>query len=412
MCRCFRLLLLASSVALPVQSTIHAQAVPKRPMLGANADTNSALAYYAYGVTWLRRNPSGAADAFYWAARLDPTWAQPLYARRIALLLASSDAFVIGYIDGVRSFTHSAAGRRIDSLELRARMVSPLVHREFDKDLLLRYIRAQLNVAQLSSGRGVDPTLTMEWEYYLRSYWRTRAPPLFKAMLANSESRFPEALDLYRQAIKDSPELWGEIHVARARIFFLIGNPDSARAEIQVALDALREHDAADFVYLFESKAVLEYTLGLIDEALEQSGAAREAYARALQEDLSYYPAHMRLALLALGEGDTATAVSEMDLATQIKDDDPWTQSTYGATLAQTGRLVEANQHLRRAVEIEPFFAFPYYVLGRLAEISGNAEEAIAEYQAYLARVPVQDPRIPEVRQRLSDLGVWEGRPK
>ncbi len=394
---------------LDVRSTLQAQTVPKRPVLAANVDTNSALAYYSYGSFELRRNPTAAANAFYWAARLDPTWGQPLYARRIALILASDDLFVTGYMDGVKSFTRSPAGRRIDSLELRARMVSPLLHREFDKDLLLRYVRAQLNLAQRG---GVDPTLTMEWEFYLQAYWRTRAPPLLRAMLASSERRFPEALNLYRLAIKDSPDMAGEIHVARARIFFLIESLDSARAEMQSAIDELREQDATDFVYLYESKAVLEYALGLIYEESGQIGPAREAYARALQEDLSYYPAHMRLALLALQEGDTTTAVSEMDLATQIKDDDPWTQATYGTTLAQAGRLEEANQHLRRAVEVDPYFAFPYYVLGRLAEVSASPEDAVTHYQAYLARVEAQEPRIGDVRRRLADLGVWEGGPR
>src|SRR5262249_2341785 len=120
---CFAVLAVAS---------LSAQSVPKRPSLGGG-DTNSAYAYYQYGMSNLN-TPRKAADAFYWAGQIDPTWAQAPYARRIALLLAADDPFVIGYMDGVRSFTHSKQGTRIDSLELRARMLNPFLNRELDKE--------------------------------------------------------------------------------------------------------------------------------------------------------------------------------------------------------------------------------------------------------------------------------------
>src|SRR5437867_224215 len=90
--------ILATPAALPAQN------VPQRPSLDAGTDTNSAFDYYQYGMRNLTRFPQRAADAFYWASQLDPTWAQPLYARRIALLLSANDPFVIGYMEGGRHF--------------------------------------------------------------------------------------------------------------------------------------------------------------------------------------------------------------------------------------------------------------------------------------------------------------------
>src|SRR3989442_1431404 len=87
-----------------------AQDVPKRPHLEAGSDTNSAPDYYEYGIANLTAYPQRAADAFYWACQIDPTWAQPLYARRIALLLSAPGPFVVGYVEGTRSFTHSKQG--------------------------------------------------------------------------------------------------------------------------------------------------------------------------------------------------------------------------------------------------------------------------------------------------------------
>jgi hypothetical protein len=126
-------------------------------------------------------------------------------------------------------------------------------------------------------------------------------------------------------------------------VFYLMGNSDSARAEMTQAIAKLWEKDTKNFVWLYESKAVLEHFIGLTYERQSHIGPAREAYGRGLQEDLSYYPAHMRLGTIALSTGDTATALSEMDLAAQINNDEPVLQATYGMILAQSGHISEAH---------------------------------------------------------------------
>ena len=205
---------------------------------------------------------------------------------------------------------------------------------------------------------------------------------------------------------QDPPKASGAFYWA---IFYVMGNGDSARAEMEQAIAKLREKDAKDFVWLYESKAVLEHFIGLTYERQNQIGPAREAYGRALQEDLSYFPAHMRLGSVALSAGDTATALSEMDLAAQIRDDDPGLQATYGTVLAQTGHIPEAEQHLHRAVELDPYFANSYYVLGRVDEFAGKAADAVGDYRAYLGHTRAEDPRIADVQRRLAGLGTAAG---
>ncbi len=388
--------------------SLAAQNVPKRPPLNG-ADTNQAVAYYQYGLSMLDQDPRKAADAFYWASRIDPAWAQPLYAGRIAFLMGADDQFVIGYMDGKRSYTRSKDARRIDSLELRARMLDPFMERDLDKDLLLRYVRALYDEDQKSDGGTDDRAQTLRFQYFVERYWRTDAPPGQKAVLAVSERRFPDALDAYREALSDDRDHQAEIHEARARIFYSMGNGDSARAEMEQAIAKLREKDAKDFVWLYESKAVLEHFIGLTYERQNQIAPAREAYGRALQEDLSYFPAHLRLGSIALSAGDTATALSEMDLAAQIKDDEPSLQATYGTILAQAGHIPEAQQHLHRAVELDPYYANPYYVLGRVDEYAGKSADAVADYRAYLGHTRAQDPRIADVQQRLATLNAAAG---
>lgn len=405
------LVALVSSALPAAPHPASAQRVPRRPHLEAGADTNSAYTYYQFGMTIIRKDPLHAADAFYWAARIDPTWAQPLYARRIALLLSTDPPFLVGYLEGEKSFTHSKKAARIDSLELRARMLAPFLHRELDMDLLRRYLDAKFESVQLAGGRRIDPSASSEFRFQVETYLRSEAPPWLRAMLASSERRFADALKYYQQSLSDDDLDAAEIHLARGRIFFIIGNDDSARVEIGLALDNLRERDAKDFVYWYESKGVLEQGLGLINERQGRLGQAREAYAQALEEDLSYYPAHVRLALLALAGGDTTTAVSELDLAAQIKEDDPWVQTTYGAVLAQIGRLAEAERHFHRVVELDPVYATPYYALGRVAELENRPADAVRDYDAYLARAPVreQSDRIAEVKSRLAGLATSTG---
>lgn len=75
-------LLLAASHALAAQRLGPAEV---RPRLRDVADTNDAQAYYDLGLSIIERDPGQAAAAFYWAARINPAWGDPLYARRAAL---------------------------------------------------------------------------------------------------------------------------------------------------------------------------------------------------------------------------------------------------------------------------------------------------------------------------------------
>src|SRR5690606_33867959 len=90
-------------------------------------DSNDPAAFYELGVSLLGTDAQKAADAFYWSSRLDPTWADPLYARRLALLLASPDGFSRYYFQESRSFYESPGVQRLDSLYRRALMLNPVL---------------------------------------------------------------------------------------------------------------------------------------------------------------------------------------------------------------------------------------------------------------------------------------------
>ena len=378
--------------------------VPKRPDLGAGADTNFAPDYYTYGVSKLERDPERAAAAFYWAARIDPAWAQPLYARRVALFLADP-RLLVGYLNGNRRYVESKEARSIDSLELRALTLDPFLTRNLDKQLIVAYLRALFQEELRQSGEEMDAAHAVRFDYFMEKYLRNDARERVRARMAMAEDRVPEALDLYRKALPQEPEDRAGIHVERARAFYTLGNQDSTRAELSRALEELRNKDQKALVYVYQSKALLEHCIGLTYETKAQFEPAREAYGRALQEDLSYYPAHVRLGSVALAAGDTASALSELDLAVQIKGDDPWVRATYGTTLAQTNRSAAAIEQLRKAIELEPFYPGPYYILGRVEELAGKSADAAEGYKGYLAHASSQDARVADVKQRLAALG-------
>jgi hypothetical protein len=108
---------------------------PPRPHLPIGVDTNDAQVYYDLGIAQLEREPKKAADAFFWAARLNPTGADAYYARRIALLL-SDQRRLLRYWNGDRGTVQSDEIKRIDSLQLYALTINPFLSQRLDGRLL------------------------------------------------------------------------------------------------------------------------------------------------------------------------------------------------------------------------------------------------------------------------------------
>jgi tetratricopeptide (TPR) repeat protein len=187
-------------------------------------------------------------------------------------------------------------------------------------------------------------------------------------------------------------------------LFFQLNQADSALTELAQALDEMRKTDKKDLVFVYSSKALYEHSIGLIQERLGNPAAAKEAFGRALQEDLSYFPAHVQLGYLALEAKDTTTALSEMDLAVQIRGDDPMLRFVYGYSLAVSGKFQDAEVQLRKAIEIDPLFAAPYSQLAEVLDGEGKASDALAQYRSFLALSSQSDLRRKDVEERVRVL--------
>jgi Tfp pilus assembly protein PilF len=359
---------------------------PKRPKMEAGRDTNSAGTYYYWGLGQLERNPRGAHDAFYWASRLEPSWADPLYAQRVAFHMSDLARFW-KYITGTKYVLRSAEIKRTDSLHFRAMLRDPFFFRRHDKMLIDRLIEE----------------LTGEIGGFISG------DPEMRAWFAYSQTRFPEAIALYAKAIAKDPKDY-ELHAERARAFFHVGRFDSTVAEMNRALEGYRKEDEKDLVVLYESKAMYEFSIA---NAFLQAGnlqEARDALGRALTEDLSFYIAHQRLAALSLAAGDTATAVSEYELAVQLNNDDAPLRAEYGAVLVRLGKHAESESHLLRAIELEPWYARSYAILANAYEGLGKNAQAVEQYTKFMAHASRNDELKPLAQARLTALASAGGK--
>jgi tetratricopeptide (TPR) repeat protein len=372
--------------------------VPRRPRLDAAADTNDARAYYRLGQQRLDRRPDEAAAAFYWASQIDPGWADPLYGRHVALLM-SEPRRLLRYWEGDRRTRTSAEVIAIDSLYFRALRTDPFVQRPFEREL----VRAVLMSLLGGDAPGADAALA---SFYTASMMQDM-PPLLRARVLAGEGKAVQALQAFDEGMRDNrrrSETQRYIRHERGRLFGLIGNDSAALAELQMAIDLGVEEEREELVRFYNSKAVLEHSRGMVFERGGDLDAAREAYSRALIEDLSYHPAHLRLGTLALVESDTATAVQELALAVEAGPDDPVARVVYATLLARLRRVEEAQVQLQAAVAAAPYWAEPWYMLGLMRDwgAPGDATEA---YRAFMQRARRDDPRRAQVEPLIAATG-------
>jgi tetratricopeptide (TPR) repeat protein len=373
------------------------EAPPLRPDLPAGADTNSPTVYYDFGVQKLRTDPAVSAAAFYWAGRLNPEAAAYPYARRVALMLTDPRR-MLDYFRGDRRVIRSPQVQAMDSLLLRALQMDPFLHPGLDDILLLEWIKADWAQYIRLTGDWADEN-TMR-QIVEEVSWRD---PSLAASLANSRGRFTEALDYWgRQARRSRHN--ARLRVLRARAFYLTGNYDSARTEMQSALDMARRRDADSISFFYESKSAWEYSLGQVLERLGDVTGAREAFERSLIEDLSYYPAHVQLGMLHIGRADTAAALREFERAVISREEEYLPRVTYAYFLANSGRPDSAAVQLRRAIELEPWAAPPRLMLGAVLDRKGDAAGALAAFEGFIAQAPRNDQDLASARARVAQL--------
>ena len=368
--------------------------VPPRPRFTVARDSNSAAAYYYHGMQMLAKHPAEAADAFYWAARLEPEWADPVYARRVALLMRDESSLIEYVMTGRRTREQKHA----DSLQQRALLLDPFLYRKLDREMLDRAVNAYIR--QRDRDRGGMGTMPV----FLRASDFALDNPRLAGWMAYSDGQFADALKYFGTAMKRSPKAY-DIHSERADVLYLVGNYDSTLVELDAMLGEMRKVDQKKLLAYYDSKAFVEYQTGKVHVARGDLAQAREAFGRALTEDLSFYMAHAALSGVALAQHDTGTAIQEYDLAVQLAGDDPGLRYEYGAMLFVTAKYDAAAEQFAKAIELDPDYAKPYFPLAYIHDGNGRDAEALRYYDGYVRRAPTSDgTRLEQARARLTEL--------
>jgi tetratricopeptide (TPR) repeat protein len=378
------LLGLACSLVAPLSAQ---HAAPRRPKLDLGTDTNAAGAYYAYGLRTIQQNPERAADAFYWATRLDPAFADAWYGRWAASLLAQPAPVLGGYLSRFPRILRAPEIQRIDSLRREAFLREPLVSLRFESTLIAEWLQRETG-----------------GEVSLLSLESATTDPWVRGWLAYARGRYADATGFFALALARHPDrIW--IHEDRARAFIPLLQYDSAVTELQQMLDSARGRESERLVFVYESKAMTEYMIGRIAEVRGDAAGAHSHYAAALLEDLAFYRGHMALGRLALGRGDTTESVAEFGLAAELAPADPNARYEYGLALFAARRFLEATEQFGHAVAADSDFAAPYYPLAYVFDNTGRDSLAISCYREFLRRAPRDATRqIADARSRLADL--------
>jgi tetratricopeptide (TPR) repeat protein len=369
------LLLAAATLCLTVAPArpLAAQKVPKRPKLFAGADTNSWFAYYQAGLSNLAKRPDEADADFYWAMRINPTVPEPMYAAWVSYWRRQREERFWDYLDGKRYVVENKDVMHIDSLRLRALQRNPMMY----QGLWIRLFETD----------GPLP-LTLD--------------PGLQGIIAYAHGDSRTAAARLGEAVKNQQRR--SLRYDRALALFQIAQFDSAANELQLLLADMRKREEKKLVRAYESKQMFEYAIGVTMAMKGDTAAAREAYGRALAEDLAFAPAHLQLAYIADAVADTNAALQELRQAVELDSLDVATRYALGTHLLLRGNTEEAKVHLRKAIELEPYFAPPYFVLAYILEFDENAAEAAQTYAAFADRAPQADQRVAIARQKAATL--------
>jgi tetratricopeptide (TPR) repeat protein len=348
-----------------------------RPRLPRSADTNDWLAYYDYGVANLSAFPTRADTAFRWAARLDPTKADPLFGRWVAFWLRDMHRFEDWLRDDPRTLRDTAV-IRADSLYWDAQFRNPFVPQmlfviPFDK-------------------------LPGRWSEDLGT----------RGMLAYARLDYGRAADYFDRLIRQNPERNAWARLFRALTFVGQRAYDSAQVEMTTLAGLLRERAQRETIErsrIYESLELTYHRIGMLALVQGQIEPAREAFGHAIEENLAFYPAHAMIGDIALSRADARGATVAFEQAAQIAPEQAWIQYRLGVAQARMGRPLEAVAPLQRAISLSPDFADPYLTLGEVLSAAGNREEAIRALQNFLQRAPRRSTdKIEAAQRRLATL--------
>jgi tetratricopeptide (TPR) repeat protein len=194
-------------------------------------------------------------------------------------------------------------------------------------------------------------------------------------VVSDREGRTNVALQHYRKALEIQPDYERAVE-GIVRIHLRNGSSSAALAEVEPVAKTWERN-----LYLQAILAEVLVAVGRIDEA-------EKAARRALQRDERFVPAMVALAKASLARGRGELAASILEQASAIDGNDPEIQYLQGRAYQTQGRLLDALNSYRRAVELRPEYAEARMALGIQYLAAGNYADALRQFEVTVRLVP------------------------
>lgn len=365
------LIALGCAVALTGQVGAQTSSVPDRPALPAGADPNDWQAYFDLGVQAFRKDAEVAAAAFYWASRIDPTRAEPYFARWATILQRTKHETVGAYLRGDASTTRQPAFVEADSLRDLALVRNPFVHRGLE-----------VSYFDGLPGRFAEDRDTRAW-------------------IAYGNGDFARAIQLLTLSIdrKGKNSLW--LRYDRATAAVMAGDLPLALSDLTTLVSELRAQDEKQAVTFYRSKHLLLHMIGMIHREMRNVPAARTAFGEALVENAGFAYASAELGAIARAQRQPAAAADHYATAVGLAPADGVLKFQYAEVLFGLRQPAGAAAQLREAIRLEPYYAAPRHLLGRVLESQADTAGAFRCYEAFVALAPASNTQARALRVRL-----------
>jgi tetratricopeptide (TPR) repeat protein len=195
--------------------------------------------------------------------------------------------------------------------------------------------------------------------------------------------------------------------------------PFRARSSFEAAMKSLDTSNYADAGSRLEAavKASAKFTeawhaLGVVDERLNKTAEARDAYEHAIKSDSKFVRPYITLARLCLKtkDWDCAARAAAEGIKADPKHVYPELYLHQAVAQYEMKDLNGAEASVQEALRLDPLHHLPReeYVLGRILEAKGDAHAA-REHMANYLKLDPAPPDVDLVKGHLDNLGKPEG---
>lgn len=204
-----------------------------------------------------------------------------------------------------------------------------------------------------------------------------------RAAVHFEEQRYDEAIESYLYALKLNPTSL-KIRYDLASVHYIAKDYDKAQREFEIILEADPEHFAALY---FRSSALL---------AKGDTAAAKEGFLKLLELKEDYEFGRLKLAQVALIEGDLGGVVKWLDDASSSSSTNPDVLALAGELHRKLGNTTQAIENHNTLIQLDPERAEYRMMLGLDYIAAKDFEGGVLEFRTAAERDP-------------ANLGAWKG---